>query len=574
MMGSLLDTWSTRFLDISWQAGMVAGAAWAVGRLFPRMPAHVRAALWWLVCLKFVVGLVWIQPITLPWLPAAPVDTRVEPAVATVATVATSDVAVERRASNDAHVVGIESGAQSRELIVPALAALWIGGMALQLALTWRAWRRTRTLVEESAPVSAPLDTIAEAMRQRVGVRRVAVRVSAAIDTPRVTGAFRPTILLPEAANQLSRADIEMTLCHELLHIRRGDLVAGWLPSMAQVLFFFHPFAWLATREYALAREAACDAAVLDILETEPDVYGALLLRLGITESDIAPVAVGASSSFRTLKRRLIMLEHTSEKARAHAACWWIVAVGIGLATIPLQLVAAQREPARVEHVEQQHSKSKSTRDAWVLLRGSDDNIMMSGNMSDVAEAGRQRANASEPLLWFRRDGQEYVIRDQETIEAVEALARPMRELGERQGALGHEQGKLGERQGKFGAQQRELGQQMGELSAKLNSINAQQMEISAKEMRAGKSERESLERQQAEIERQARKVSEQIEALGRRQDDLGREQEALGREQERFGRQQEELGAQQEEASRRMERQLRELIERAISTGRAKRAQ
>jgi hypothetical protein len=348
---------------------------------------------------------------------------------------------------------------------------------------------------------------------------------------------------------------------------------------MAHILFFFHPFAWLATREYALAREAACDAAVLDILDTEPDVYGALLLRLGVTESDIAPVAVGASSSFRTLKRRLIMLEHTSEKARAHAARWWIAAAGIGLAIIPLQLVAAQREPARVERVEEKRveekrAKSKSTRDAWVLLHGSDDNIMMSGSMGDVAEAGRQRTSATEPLIWFRRDGQEYVIRDRETIEAVESLARPMRELGDRQSAVGDEQSKLGERQSKFGAQQSELGQQMSELGAKLTTINAQQMELATKEMRTSHSERESLERQKAELDRQVRKVNEQMEALSRRQEDLGREQEGLGREQEKFGRQQEELGAQQEEASRRMERQLRELVERAIVTGRAKRAQ
>jgi beta-lactamase regulating signal transducer with metallopeptidase domain len=534
------------------------------------MPAHVRAALWWLVCLKFVVGLVWIQPITLPWLPATFVDARVEPAAVSVAT---SDIAVGQRASAGANAAK-QSDVQSRELIIPVLAALWTGGLLVQLALTWRSWRLTRTLVKDSRPASAPVDMIADALREQVGVQRVAVRVSATIDTPRVTGALRPIILLPETAKQLSRADLEMTLCHELLHIRRGDLVAGWLPSMAQALFFFHPFAWLATREYALAREAACDAAVLDILGTEPDVYGALLLRLGITESDIAPVAVGASSSFRTLKRRLIMLQHTSEQARAHAARWWITAAGIGLAIIPLQLVAAQREPARVERVAEQHSTSKSTRDAWVLLRGGDDTIMMSGNMNDVAEAGRQRASAGEPLLWFRRDGQEYVIRDRETIAAVEALSQPMRELGERQGALGHEQGKLGDRQGKFGAQQGELGQQMSELAAKLNTINAQQMELAAKEMRASNSERELLERQHTEIDRQVRKINEQMEALSRRQEELGREQEGLGREQEKFGRQQEELGAQQEEAARRTERQLRELIERAIATGRAKRAQ
>lgn len=269
------------------------------------------------------------------------------------------------------------------------------------------------------------------------------------------------------------------------------------------------------------------------------------------------------------------MLQHTSEKARAHVARWWMVAAGIGLAAIPLQLVAAQREREPVR-VEEQHAKSKAktTHDAWVLLHGGDENIMMSGSMSDVAEAGRQRANANESLLWFRRDGQEYVVRDRETIEAIEALSRPMHELGERQGALGNEQGKLGERQGRFGAQQGELGQQMAELSAKINAINAQQMELEGKGMRASRSEREAIERREADLDRQMRKVNEQIEELSRRQEDLGREEDALGREQDKFGRLQDELGAKQDEAGKRMERELHELIERAIVTGRAKKTQ
>jgi hypothetical protein len=53
-----------------------------------------------------------------------------------------------------------------------------------------------------------------------------------------------------------------------------------------------------------------------------------------------------------------------------------------------------------------------------------------------------------------------------------------------------------------------------------------------------------------------------------------GREEDALGREQDKFGRLQDELGAKQDEAGKRMERELHELIERAIVTGRAKKTQ
>jgi bla regulator protein BlaR1 len=677
MMADPLGAWSLRLFDISWQAGLVAAAAWALCRLCPRMPAHVRAAMWWLVCTKFLVGLAWTQPIAVQWLPAGFTDamaagTDYVQAIAaswtadggdaggpTPSTIAATGGASAGHASSGARAAvgsgagaavgsavvgsgsaagsgsatgsgfapgsgfaagsGVASGSglamrsgatagasaaatprsrawKAGDALLGGLSVFWICGMLLQLALMWRAWRRTRTLVEISTPADATVAALAATLSQRVGVSRVAVRLSASIETPRVTGALTSTILLPAAAQPLSHADLEMTLCHELLHVRRGDLVLGWLPSIAQALFFFHPCAWMATREYALAREAACDAAVLRILDAEPDAYGALLLRLGITHGDIAPVAVGASSSFRTLKRRLIMLQHTSDPARARAARWWIVAAAAALAIVPLRLVAqtqteaqtqthkqtqtvtsvgrgTSRAPGRSQSMSESEMKradKAGTHDSWVLLHADDNNVTMSGRMEDVAEAQRQRGPAGGPLLWFRHAAKAYVIRDAATLEQVEALFAPIRKLGEQQGALGGEQGQFGTRQGEIGNQQGLLGNEMAELSAKLNLLNADQLEIAAKQLRNGNVEGTELKRQQAEIEIQMRKISEQIAALGRRQEELGRQQEALGREQEKFGQHQQALGLLQEAASKRVEQQLRELLERAIASGRA----
>jgi bla regulator protein blaR1 len=438
-------------------------------------------------------------------------------------------------------------------------------------------------------------------LRERIGgIGRVDVRTSPAIDTPRVTGAFSPVILLPATADRLSPADLDMTLCHELLHVRRGDLFLGWLPSIAQCAFFFHPCMWIAAREYALAREAACDAAVLRVLNAEPDAYGALLLRLGIAHTDIAPVAVGASSSFRTLKRRLLMLQHTSEKTRAHAARWWILAAAAGLLMVPLRLVAQSTPPApavpkpaefETKPIESETKpapdpwtalKSETwraaqkiyhqTQDAWVMLsEGPDNSVNMSGSTDDIPEARRQRQTPGEPLLWFRHNGKAYVIRDAETLQKVRELFVPVGQLGDRQGDLGNQQGRLGDEQARLGDQQGLLGDEMSKLSRQMELLNADQLELTAKQIRAGHEEDARQQEQHARIQAEMHKINAQIEALGRRQEELGRQQEALGREQEKFGRQQEEIGRQQEEISRRAERQVRELLERAIASGLAK---
>ena len=54
------------------QGGLCVLLAWAVCRLWPRMPASSRAWLWWLACLKPAVGLLCAAPVALPVLPHAP----------------------------------------------------------------------------------------------------------------------------------------------------------------------------------------------------------------------------------------------------------------------------------------------------------------------------------------------------------------------------------------------------------------------------------------------------------------------------------------------------------------------
>jgi bla regulator protein BlaR1 len=557
-----LDAWSTRLLDTSWQAGLLAAAAWLLCRLFPRMPAQVRVAVWWLVCAKFLAGLAWTQPIALPILPAAsvppaaPAATAVHPSTGVPATVHVSrEGGID--SSSPASATSTAMLARTSGPAMPlALSGMWLAVVLVQVALTYRAYRRTRSLVKESAPADESIAALARDLSARIGAGDVPVRLCPEIDTPQVTGAFTPIILLPPDAKNLSHADLEMTLCHELLHVRRGDLWIGWLPSLAQRMFFFHPLAWLAAREYALAREAACDAAVLRALGSAPDEYGALLLRLGIAHADIAPVAVGASSSFRTLKRRLTMLKYASVERRARAARWWIVAAAAALAIVPLRLVAQSTAKA-----------APADRESWVLLRAGDD-VSMNGSSEDVNEARRQRNASDEALLWFRHNGKAFVVRDPATLSALHALFEPMSELGNQQGALGDEQGAFGEQQAKLGSQQGRLGEEMGTLAAKMNALTADQLELTAKQLRYGDSERAGLKAQQARLESEMKKISAQMAELGRRQEEFGRMQEELGREQEKFGRQQEALGHQQEEAAKRAEQQLREIMERAIATG------
>ena len=103
-----------------------------------------------------------------------------------------------------------------------------------------------------------------------------------------------------------------MALCHELAHMKRGDVWLGCVPAAAERIFFFHPLAHLAAREYVFWREAACDAAVLAALDAAPQSYGRLLLDLGVSRQRATLAAAGAAWSFSNLRRIIVMLDHPS----------------------------------------------------------------------------------------------------------------------------------------------------------------------------------------------------------------------------------------------------------------------
>src|SRR5579863_5782828 len=207
-----------------------------------------------------------------------------------------------------------------------ALAALWLSGVARQLVLTAGELRRVRAFLARSAPVrDERLLRLALDLGSALGLGAVEVRTAppgSELQAPLTAGALRPVVVLPAAAlDRLSASELAMTLGHELMHARRRDLLWGWIPAAAARLFFFLPPAALAAREYALAREAACDAAVLRLLGATPESYGRLLLRLGVRNpsgarrsrmADLAQAATagGAAPSLQQLKRRLEMLQH------------------------------------------------------------------------------------------------------------------------------------------------------------------------------------------------------------------------------------------------------------------------
>ena len=209
-----------------------------------------------------------------------------------------------------------------------------------------------------------------------------------------------------------------MALCHELAHVKRADLWLGCVPALAERIFFFHPLVRLAVREYALCREAACDAAVIDALEASPRDYGRLLLALGVSPGRMAAAAAGASWSFSALKRRITMLREPESQSWTRRAIAATVITAAIAAIVPLRLGARPQAVATPGVTPGQSltallassaGRQEKEREINYVLFLDDHHTNMSGSMQDIETARRYQRNG-ERLLWFRKAGREYSV--------------------------------------------------------------------------------------------------------------------------------------------------------------------
>ena len=557
---------------LSLTGGALAAAAWLACRwLSPT--AGLEAAVWWLVSLQFVLGLVSVEPLALPVLPAgaSPVALRFEGT-------AGPDAGESARFA----VATAEPSTAQPYPWRAALALCWLAGIAAAAVRGARRVHWTSRMRARSAPAWTAARVEAWRLAGQLGLRQVPdVRRSSEIEAPMLVGLVNPIVLLPEGRfDALSDDERRMALCHELLHLRRRDLWWGLVPFVAERIFFFHPLARLAAREYVVARESACDAAVIGALDVGADAYARLLVAMGVARPGARPAAAAASGTFANLQRRIEMLGQPSQSRKAQAAGWALISV-LAFAIAPVHLVARSApapvapDAAAVTPVTAPTQQEPVARSSTHIERGDgldyalllgDDRAFMNGRID--SRRLRQLSQGAR-LFWFRDQGQEYVVRDAAAIDEAERINRPLAEIGAKQGEVGSKQGDIGAKQGEVGARQGAIGARQGDIGAKQAAIGAKQGAIGARQARdLSDSERAEIDREQKTLDAQMRELDAQMASLNeemRRADDPMKELDAQMRVLDEEMR---ALDRQMEEAVPKVRADMKALIRRLVEKG------
>ena len=145
---------------------------------------------------------------------------------------------------------------------LPMVVAIWLTGASLLLVrMGGGLWKVHRLYEAGLAAPASRWQEVATRLASRLGLLD-AVRVveSRLIGTPTVVGWMRPIILLPVAAlANLTPAQVEAILAHELAHIRRHDYLVNLLQSLGETVLFYHPAVWWVSGRIRAEREDCCD---------------------------------------------------------------------------------------------------------------------------------------------------------------------------------------------------------------------------------------------------------------------------------------------------------------------------
>jgi len=352
-VSSLTASWTDSLWRATWQGGLLAIVVWGICCAWRKMPSQLVCALWWLVCLKLLLGLSPVS-VTVPVLNSPP---RTEAAAAPDVSYPVMTTQWQANPGRSLRHGSAAAETVSRRAAMLAagtrwLLCAWFAGVLWRTTAALRSLLRLRGLIRLANPPTDPsLAGIASEAARAVGLKRVPDLLVSVADVQVFTiGWIRPVVVISTATIASNApSDLRLILAHEFVHVRSGDSWFGIIPFLAQSLFWFHPAAWLACREYALAREHGCDAAAVSAIAAPLDAYARLLIRLGArNESSPSAFTLYVSSHFRDLKRRISMLEQCSTNPMRRPVRRAIVmAVFFGaIAIVPWRVVRAQNPAA------------------------------------------------------------------------------------------------------------------------------------------------------------------------------------------------------------------------------------
>ena len=219
------------------------------------------------------------------------------------------------------------------------LLGIWsAGALTFATCLLATHWRLSRKVAKRPALTDTAVLNLVEECKKRMNLQEAITLVETSqVSSPSLFGFLRPRLLLPVGMTRsFSLDELRFVFLHELGHIKRRDILVGWLAAALQIVHWFNPLVWLAFYRMRADREMACDALALSSAsEGENRRYGDTIIKLleSFGKSAWAPSLAGAVENRNQLEERIRMIAAFKKNNRGVALAALLFA-GLGLITL------------------------------------------------------------------------------------------------------------------------------------------------------------------------------------------------------------------------------------------------
>lgn len=205
---------------------------------------------------------------------------------------------------------------------------LWLLGVCLAALAFLIPYLRCRREFRASLPVEN--DFTRQWLQGHRLRRTILVRQSDRIIAPLSYGILHPVILMPKAMNWEDTAALNDVFAHELVHIRRFDILGKLALAAALCLHWFNPMVWamyfLASRDM----ELSCDEAVIRRAGADHRAdYARTLIRMEEAKSGLRPLTNHFCKT--SMEERIVAIMKTKKLSVLSLTLAGLVTAGIAV---------------------------------------------------------------------------------------------------------------------------------------------------------------------------------------------------------------------------------------------------
>jgi len=287
---------------------------------------------------------------------------KVQPVVGTAQNISNSNSLpnAQENLTNVVNNAGAYHDINFHELFNQYSVYIWLLGVIIALMVNITGYAKFLKYLRQSniSATNRDKEMLVTLLNGRNNVRLVRNRF---LNIPMLIGVIRPCIIIPDI--NFNEIQLKNILLHEIIHLKRFDILGKWLIMIATSIHWFNPLMYFIKKDINNSCELACDEAVIKNLSpSEKQDYGDTLISVvarhkyptGILQVTMLDEKSG-------LKERLVAIMKHSRKSKKviilsvillgcliFGALYLGAGVGTGKNTPPYIYVNAENQGAKV----------------------------------------------------------------------------------------------------------------------------------------------------------------------------------------------------------------------------------